>query len=329
LTWTTTPAVLGGDGTTTCEYFKNGTDITETCTPYGPGEFEQSRNLSQLVGNRETILDPRYTPTGGIKMLPITDLKEIGFTGYDDDVRDASKFFIVYETGDNTTVAEGEAVPLDLFYSRATNWGDDYDLVEYEKDGETTLAFDWLEHDRDNLSGEAANLANNGGTFYYAIWNQWQEDEEENVSESDAIFRRIMYLDDYEAAPTVQILYADNIVVVPDWENVDDWETIITFIGTAKDNDRLGDGDEIIDLEWLSDLGFIDGSNMNADFCNSKVCNKPGWAFVKGQHNITFKAKDNEGNWSREKTTILHVVSTQEEADALRGSTVYMPLIVK
>ena len=62
-------------------------------------------------------------------MLPITDLKEIGFTGYDDDERDPSKFFIVYETGDNTTVAEGEAVPLDLFYSRATDWGDDYDLV--------------------------------------------------------------------------------------------------------------------------------------------------------------------------------------------------------
>jgi hypothetical protein len=145
------------------------------------------------VGNKETILDPRYTPTGGIKMLPITDLKGIGFIGYADDVRDPSKFFIVYETGDNTTVAEGEATPLDLFYSRATNWGDDYDLVEYynASTGETTLGFDWLEHDADDLSGEAANTANNGGTFYYVIWNQWQEDEHENVSESDAIFRRI------------------------------------------------------------------------------------------------------------------------------------------
>ena len=54
--------------------------------------------------------------------------------------------------------------------------------------------FDWLEHDRDDLSGEAANTANNGGTFYYAVWNQWKEDEHENVSDSDAIFRRIMYL---------------------------------------------------------------------------------------------------------------------------------------
>ena len=67
-------------------------------------------------------------------MLPITDLKEIGFDGLlMTTMRDPSKFFIVYETGDNTTVAEGEAVPLDLFYSRATVWGDYYDLVEYDE----------------------------------------------------------------------------------------------------------------------------------------------------------------------------------------------------
>ena len=104
---------------------------------------------------------------------------------------------MVYETGDNTTVAEGEAVPMDLFYSRAIDWGDDYDLVEYtDEDGGITEGFDWLEHDREDLSGEAANLANPGGNFYYVVWNQWQEDEDENVSNSDTIFRRIMYLDD-------------------------------------------------------------------------------------------------------------------------------------
>ena len=50
-----------------------------------PAKFEQARNLSQLIGNKETILDPRYTPTGGLKMLPISDLRGFGFTGYDDD----------------------------------------------------------------------------------------------------------------------------------------------------------------------------------------------------------------------------------------------------
>ncbi len=42
------------------------------------------------------------------------------------DLRNPSRYFMVYETGDNTTVADGEAEPLDLFYSRGENFGDDY-----------------------------------------------------------------------------------------------------------------------------------------------------------------------------------------------------------
>ena len=89
LTWTTLPSsythVDGttwvGDGTETCENYKNGTTITTVCTTYTAGQSEQARNLSQLIGNKETILDPRYSPTGGLKMLPITDLMGIGFLG--------------------------------------------------------------------------------------------------------------------------------------------------------------------------------------------------------------------------------------------------------
>lgn len=306
LTWTTTPAALGGDGTETCENYKNGTEITETCTTYGPGEFEQSRNLSQLVGNKETILDPRYTPTGGIKMLPITDLKEIGFDGYPDDERDPSKFFIVYETGDNTTVAEGEAVPLDLFYSRATAWGDDYDLAEYEQDGEIVEAFDWLEHDRDDLSGEAANLANNGGTFYYAVWNQWQEDEHENVSESDSIFRRIMYLDNVDAMPTATIMYASHMAV--------SYADTVTFIGSGKDNDHLGNpGHDITDVLWVSTL---DGT-----LATERKFTMPANQLSVGLHTISFSVRDDEGNWSTAVTTPLFVA---EELSQL-----YLPLIAE
>ncbi len=65
------------------------------------------------------MLDPRYTPSGGLKNLVVSDLLGLGVTPYIDDApRGPSMFFVVYETGDNTTVAEGEAVPLDLFYSR-------------------------------------------------------------------------------------------------------------------------------------------------------------------------------------------------------------------
>jgi hypothetical protein len=303
-TWTTLPdefistvevpdgVTVTADGTETCENYKDGTTITTECTTYGEGEFEQSRNLSQLIGNRETILDPRYTPTGGLKMLPITDLKDVGFEGYDDDVRDPSKFFIVYETGDNTTVAEGEAVPLDLFYSRATNYGDDYDLVEYYNSGtgETTMGFDWLEHDREDLSGEAANTANNGGTLYYVIWNQWQEDEFENVSESDAIFRRIMYLDDSEetdALPIAEILYASHTMA--------DYDDTLLFVGSAKDGDHI-DGSPYEDIDELLWTDTLDGVTTTVG--TQKQLNIPAKNLQPGWHEFTFSASDKGGRWS-------------------------------
>ena len=34
----------------------------------------------------------------------------------------------------------------------------------------------WLENAADDLSGEASMLANPGGTFMYAVWNQWKEE---------------------------------------------------------------------------------------------------------------------------------------------------------
>lgn len=197
LSWTTTPADLGGDGTTTCEIYRAAEadgDDPVVCTDYGAGEFEQARNVSQLTGTKVTILDPRYSKTPGD--IPTSDIYEN--PGYDDDIRDPSRFFIVYETGDNTTTAEGEPTPMNLFYSRATDWGDDYDLVEREVDGEVVEVFDWLENARDYHSGEASVTANPGGAFFYAVWNQWKEDDHGNVFDSDAWMRRVMYLDDSE-----------------------------------------------------------------------------------------------------------------------------------
>jgi hypothetical protein len=296
-TWTTTPADLDGVGTTTCENYGAGSDYTTVCTEYDPGEFEQARNVSQLTGNRITILDPRYTPTGGLKMLPITDLKEIGFTGYDDDVRDPSKFFIVYETGDNTTVAVGEATPLDLFYSRATNWGDDYFLVEYynQGTGETTLGFDWLENKADDLSGEAANTCNNGGTYYYVIWNQWQEDEHENVSNSDAIFRRVMFLPDAEA----DLLFFANILYASHTQ-VKNLAESLTFVGTTR-------GREPVAYRWRS--------SVDGELSTAKSFTIPASTLTMGVHTIYFAAQDEHGVWSNEASMTLIV-----------GHRLYLPM---
>jgi hypothetical protein len=168
------------------------------------------------------------------------------------------------------------------------------------------MAFDWLEHDREDLSGEAANTANNGATFYYVIWNQWQEDEHENVSESDAIFRRIMYLDDTAADPTATILYTSRTAAGYN-EAVD-----LLFVGTAVDNDHMGQ-QGIVGYRW--------SSNLDGLLSTEKSFSRPVTDFSLGLHTITFSAQDDEGVWSTEQTVTLWVVEELHQ--------VFAPLIAR
>jgi len=204
VTWTTLPAdysvelpegvTVAADGTEHCEWYGLPGSVTEfdSCTTYPAGAPEQARNVSQIVGTKLTVLDPRFTPTSG------SILTEGDFL-YPDDEEDPSKFFVTFEVGDNTTVIDGEATPMDMYYSRAFNFGDEYELVLDEETGE--LYFDWLENKKKYHAAEAAVTANPGGTFFYAIWNQWQEDKQENIFDSDAILRRVMFLDEEDLTP--------------------------------------------------------------------------------------------------------------------------------
>ena len=221
LTWTTTPGALGGSGTTTCEIFRGtdgGLDLTfddeNACTTYGAGEFEKARNVSLLTSLGTTVLDPRYAPTGSFDPDGdgTLDFEEV----YDDDIRDPSRFAIVYETGDNATVAlGGEATPLDLFYAQGVVYGDFYTgfvdaallSTQISSIGVTPLydrpRFDALEGAADLLSGEASLEMTPSGTFLHSVWNQWQETAEGDAYNSDVWFRRVMFLDDVEnATPT-------------------------------------------------------------------------------------------------------------------------------
>jgi hypothetical protein len=203
-----------GDGTTTCEWMGPISAKYPVCTPYAAGEFEQARNASQLLGSTVTVLDPRFTPTTRsiTEAWVSTSSLPVGFVAplYDDDTRDPSRFFMVYETGLSSAYDAGEAIPLDLFYSRGVDWGDDYLVWQDEADTtaclpsaeNTELAgfcneFDALEGSRLSESGEAAVTTSPGGQFFYAIWNQWDFDRRGMLIGADAWFRRVLFLDDY------------------------------------------------------------------------------------------------------------------------------------
>jgi hypothetical protein len=251
-TWTTTPAgedklasdglPFHGDGTVVCQTYRS--TVTQTqqapephvCFDYKAGGNEQARNITQHQRMKVTTLDPRYAPTPASITEDCLDNLGLEDTGlwrcddasvdYDSDVRNPSRYFMVFETGDNSTVALGEAEPDDLFYSRAEDFGDDY-VVWFESDTDVELEGEGCypsddhdedvendtvvqgsgfcnEFDRMNASGDThsseANLeANPDGSKLYAVWTQWVFDEviEEEIAESDAMARRIWWIDGY------------------------------------------------------------------------------------------------------------------------------------
>jgi hypothetical protein len=228
VTWSTLPAsfthtndiTYSGDGTTTCEWYgETGTENEYAeCLPYVAGEFEQARNVSQLLGNRVTVLDPRYSPTTRSitpAWVSTTSLPPGFFAPeYPDDTRDPSRFFMVYETGYTSAYDAGEAEPLDLFYSRAVDWGDDYLVWQDEADTSACLPsaenmelagfcneFDAIEGSQFDESGEASVTCSPGGTFFHTTWNQWDFDQDGNETGADAWYRRILFLDEYTVDP--------------------------------------------------------------------------------------------------------------------------------
>ena len=255
MTWTTLPQSFeasneenySGDGTVSCETYRSTvTQVPQApephvCYDYPAGGNEQARNVTQHSRMRITTLDPRYAPTPAsitascIEALALPDTVDESLWSCDDasemdsDLRDPSRYFMVYETGDNTTVVDGEAEPDDLFYSRAESFGDDY-VVWTETDTDylsdpyaicypsdphddakvigTVIEdsgfcneFDRMNAGGDTHSSEANLEANPVGSKMYGVWAQWvfedDADYDSEVIESDAMARRVWWIDDY------------------------------------------------------------------------------------------------------------------------------------
>lgn len=252
LTWTTTPAAFGGSGTTYDQIHGVGERVWTETRVLGPGDFEPARDVSQLTSNKETTLDPRYSPTNlgtqsDVTRILLEDGSYQQLTTADPlyELRDPSKFFVVYETGDATVVLSGgEADPWDLFASRATTWGDHWATVDVfaQGTGEWEERWDWVENRDETMSGESNILGSPDGQFAWVVWNQWIQHETDtngddcaDVTEADPMFRRLWWDDEsvdlvalaghYEAPDGSAVELQGNAVYAGDMEDLSfEWD---------------------------------------------------------------------------------------------------------
>ena len=373
-TWTTLPAdyshwsalnpdiPVTADGTTTYEWYGGyGEDDYSVEYTYGAGEFEQARNVSQLAGTRVTVLDPRYSPAGGMLKRDYTSLvcpvslegasvwENCGLTEatYPEDVRDPSAFFATFETGDNTVVTEDTAtVPLDMYYSRASNFGDDWDEQDicttdpedswYPSanvvcdEGEVELRWDWLENG-DDLATEASVFGNSNGDRFYTVWNQELptgevDDHGEIISTNmDSEFRRIFFNLFADAAASASIDYVSATILNQELGDV------LKIRGSGRDHDHINDDGEAIsayawfdedrgtkfceiDCKDKDDDGICDlleeDPDTDKDVYKVKCTQTLELAsrdMGRGRTKISFAVQDNEGNWSVPDETVVWV----------------------
>ena len=127
--------LMMADGTVTCERYRPETTVPgervepTACYDFAAGAAEHARNITQHKSMKITTLDPRYASTGSPRGVEITETCTVGlfddptvidgiFTcddlsvDYHSDLRNPSRYFMVFETGDNKTVEVGEAEPL-------------------------------------------------------------------------------------------------------------------------------------------------------------------------------------------------------------------------
>lgn len=128
----------------------------------------------------------------------------------DSDQFNPSRYFIVYETGDNTTTVDGEPEALDLYYGRGVRFGDHYQTASAESTiistclpGVTVAGVFCNEFDRlttgSDVSAEEASLAMSpAGDTLYSAWAQFSSallPPDEPLS--DARHARVWYSDTY------------------------------------------------------------------------------------------------------------------------------------
>jgi hypothetical protein len=107
--------------------------------------------------------------------------------------------------------------------------------------------------------------------------------------------------------PMASILYISDSVVA----HSNGGELVLA--GTGRDFDKLGEGEEISEFVWSSDLQGTLG--------NEKVVKIPVTSLSLGTHTIVFKIKDNDGVWSVDQTVKVVVLENLYQ--------IHLPTIVR
>lgn len=191
VTWTTDSAGLG---VTNCEVWTDPVtkEKTEQCWTFGPGEFEQARNLSQLKNAKSSVIEPRIVcPPGSIKIDGV-------WTGIAEDKQNKNVCYVAYGTSTNPkkdpVTGEQEApVPEDLYYSYTQDRGETFVDIAWDVNpdssghfvGETVYRWDFMAKG-DPEQGEVQLRMTPDGSRFYASWL------DEGEEGSDIVFRRIM-----------------------------------------------------------------------------------------------------------------------------------------
>jgi len=118
-------------------------------------------------------------------------------SGNDNRATGTFRNFGFVDDGDNTTVDFGEAEPVSMYYTQASNWGDDYTGTMVTTPTGSYPRLQLLNNLGTNAS-ESSITGSPDGSFLYSTWNQWQWEPtlplyDTEINE-DAYFRRVLFL---------------------------------------------------------------------------------------------------------------------------------------
>ncbi len=161
------------------------------------GAFEPARNVSEIKSNKDTSADPRMGTTPPTYPLDgtsptLANLCPQGNCVYVEDNYVNNMFFVAWGTADNAKSTGGdslktEASPLDVYYTRSEDYGDNYFKVPWVIGGEnsnlgvgeTVWRYDYVAKGEPEEQGECQLRATSDGSKMYVIWHSMISAEED------------------------------------------------------------------------------------------------------------------------------------------------------